>query len=176
MLLRAPAESTSRVVDFPVCLRLWFANQKCLIAETTFEGVPGGIKTWKLFKTHIDKLLLPNEFLPWPWNCIIVTGKTQRLCLIKTILLSLFSHPTFIHKDVFSPGVMQCLEPACSSPFCFSKRLCNSLIIRHCCVKNTFSENQRADFWPVSENCDSHFGKGSRHLFCRGDLSCESPC
>lgn len=34
-------------------------------------------------------------------------GKHRDCALSRAILVSLFSHPTFIHKDVFSPGVMQ---------------------------------------------------------------------
>lgn len=153
MLLRAPAESSSWVVDFPVCLILWLVKQKCLIAKTPFEEVPRGIKTWEIFKICINKLLLPNEFLLWLWKCVVVMGKTQRLCLIKSNPC-IFVFPSHIHPQgcLLSRGHAVCLEPGCSSPFCFSKRPCNSLIIRYCCVKNTiFWELEGRFLAPVRE-------------------------
>jgi len=38
-------------------------EQKYLFAKEPFEEVPGGIRNRELFKIHIDKILLPQEFL-----------------------------------------------------------------------------------------------------------------
>lgn len=140
MLLRGPVESSSWVVDFPVCLIFWFLKQECLIAKTPFEEVSGGIKTWELFKIHTDEWWCQMNSCYGCGSAWLSQGK-QRLFLIKSNPC-IFVFPSHIHPQGCLPsrGHAICLGPGCSSPFCFSKKPCNSLIIRYCCVKNTFWE------------------------------------
>lgn len=107
---------------------------------------------------------------------MVVTGKTHRLWLTKNSPW-IFVFPTFIHKDVLSPGVTLLACNLGVAALCiFQRGLAIPESFDTQCYKHHFLRIEGQISVPHQKNCDSYSGKGQRHLFCEADLRAVALC